>query len=267
MNLTQSTVSLQIQSLERDLGLKLIKRDTKPISLTSEGEEFYEMACPLMHEFESIVEKFFNNRKEIQQKEIDIAVHHIAASYVMPAVISRFRKIHPEIKIIVRNIAPNEAVKRLKEGQIDLTFYPNLQKDSNIEFIESASYDPILIVNKTNPLAKKKITNLKDLSNFDLIRIDRNLVTLPLFEEATRTHGIKGSIEFENGNWEILKHFVANGNFAAVVSTICFDKNDENLIAKNLSKFFPKMTYKIGHKKGEILKPAIKDFIDSLKTP
>lgn len=66
MNLTQSTVTLQIQSLERDLGLKLINRDTKPITLTKHGEEFYEMACPLMHEFESILEKFFSAQKSSQ---------------------------------------------------------------------------------------------------------------------------------------------------------------------------------------------------------
>ena len=64
MNLTQSTVTLQIQSLERDLGFQLLKRDSKPFSLTEEGKEFYQIACPLMHEFESVVERFLNNKKE-----------------------------------------------------------------------------------------------------------------------------------------------------------------------------------------------------------
>jgi LysR family cys regulon transcriptional activator len=265
MNLTQSTVTLQIQSLERDLGLKLINRDTKPITLTKHGEEFYEMACPLMHEFESILEKFFNNQKNTQKKEINIAIHHIALSYLMPEVVSKFKKTHPDVVIIFRNIPPNEAIKRLKDDEIDLAFYPNLQKDSDIDFAECSSYDPVLILNKNNPLAKNNIKNLKDLNQFDLIRIDHNLITLPLFEEAVRTHGIKGSIEFENGNWEILKHFVANGNFAAVVSTICVDKNDKNLVTKNLSKFFPAMDYRIAYQKGRILNPLIIDFINLLK--
>jgi len=264
MNLTQSTVTLQIQSLERDLGLQLFKRDTKPFSLTDDGEEFYKIACPLMHDFESVVEKFVNRKDQKEQKEINIAVHHIAISYLMPRIITFFKKSHPESKIIIKNISTSEAIKKLKDGQIDLAFYPNVPKDPEIELTEVVSYDPILIINKKHPLAKKTIKNLKDLQNFDLIRIDRNLITLPLFEEAAKTHGIKGSVEFENGNWEMLKHFVKEGNFAAVISTICLDKNDSDLVAKNLSQFFPKMNYSVMRKNGYIAKPIIKDFTDTI---
>lgn len=70
MNLTQSTVTLQIQSLERDLGLKLLNRDSKPISLTRDGEEFYKIACPLMHDFESVVEKFVNQKIKKSRKKL-----------------------------------------------------------------------------------------------------------------------------------------------------------------------------------------------------
>lgn len=264
MNLTQSTVTLQIQSLERDLNFKLLNRDSKPLSLTKEGEEFYEIACPLMHEFESIVEKFLNSKNQKEQRKIDIAVHHVAISYLMPSIISSFKKSHPQSKITIRNIAPNEAIKRLKEGKIDLAFYPNALSDPEIKRIETVSYDPILIMNKKHPLAKKVIKSLKDLKDFDLIRIDQNLITLPLFEEAVRSHGLSGSVEFENGNWEILKHFVKKNNFVAIVSTVCLDKNDDDLAIKNLAKFFPKMGYSIMHKNGELLKPIVKNFISAI---
>lgn len=264
MRLTQSTVTLQIQSLERDLGFKLLKRDSKPLSLTGEGEDFYKIACPLMHEFESVVEKFLNRKKEKEQKKIDIAVHHIAISYLMPSVVAILKKSHPDVKIMIRNIAPSEAIKRLKDGQIDAAFYPNMSREPELKHNEIISYDPVLIVNKKHPLAKKRIKNLKDLKDFDLIRIDRNLIILPLFEEAVRTHGIKGSIEFENGNWEMLKHFVKKNNFAAIVSTICLDKNDSDLVVKNLSKLFPKMNYSVSTKSGQILKPVVQILLDAL---
>ncbi len=264
MNLTQSTVTLQIQSLERDLDLKLFKRDSKPLSLTREGEDFYSMACPLMHEFESIVGKFLDKKEQTEQNTIDIAVHHIAISYLMPRIISCLKKSHPEVQIMIRNIAPGDAIKRLKDDQIDLAFYPNLSHEPEIKQIEVCSYDPILIMNKRHPLAKKAIKSLKDLKKFDLIRIDRNLITLPLFEEAVRTHGISGSVEFENGNWEMLKHFVKENNFVAIVSTMCLNKNDEDLVVKNLAKFFPKMSYNVAVKNGQPLKPIVQSLLDAI---
>ncbi len=264
MNLTQSTVTLQIQSLERDLGFQLLKRDSKPFSLTEEGKEFYQIACPLMHEFESVVERFLNNKKEKEQKSVDIAVHHIAISYLMPRIVSILKKSNPNAKVTIRNIAPGDAIKRLKDGQIDLALYPNLMNEPEIKQIEVISYDPVLIMNKKHPLAKKSIKSLKDLKDFDLIRIDRNLITLPLFEEAIRTHGIKGSIEFENGNWEMLKNFVKENNCVAIVSTVCLDKTDSNLAVKNLEKFFPKMSYSVAVKSGQTPKPIVQSLLDAI---
>ncbi len=266
MNLTQSTVTLQIQSLERDLGFPLFKRDTKPLSLTAEGKEFYQIACPLMHEFESVIETFLTRKKEREQKQIDIAVHHIAISYLMPKIISAFKKSNPDTKIIIRNISPDNAIKRLKEGKIDLAFYPNLPNDPEIKKIDVMSCDPILIMNKKHPLAKKQISGLSDLKEFDLIRIDQNLITLPLFEEVVKTYKLKGSVEFENGNWEILKSFVKENNFVAVVSTICINKNDRDLVVKNLSNFLPKMSYGLALKSGEILLPQrLQSFIEQIE--
>jgi LysR family cys regulon transcriptional activator len=264
MNLTQSTVTLQVQSLERDLDLKLLCRDSKPMSLTKDGEEFYKVACPLIHQFESVLEKFLDSRKKKAQNKIDIAVHHIAVSYLMPQIINFFAKSHSDAKVVIRNIGPNEAMKRLKDGDIDLAFYPNAPFDPELQSIDTVAYDPVLIMNKKHPLAKKAIKSLKDLKDFNLIRIDQNLITLPLFEEAVKNYELGGAVEFENGNWEMLKHFVKKNDFVAIVSELCLDKGDDDLIVKNLADFFPKMSYSILHKKGELLKPIVDNFIEAI---
>lgn len=262
VNLTQSTVTLQIQSLERDLGLQLIKRDSKPISLTEAGEEFYKIACPLMHEFESVVEKFLNYKKEKEQKHIDIAVHHIAISYLMPRVIAAFKKLHPQAKITIRNIAPADAITRLKNGKIDMAFYPNVAVEPELKNFEVVLYDPVLIMNKNHPLARREINSLQDLKEYDLIRIDRNLITLPLFEEVVKTYDIKGSVEFENGNWEMLKNFVKEDNFVAIVSNMCLGRHDSDLEVKSLTKFFPKMGYNVVVRNGKVTKPIVESLLN-----
>ena len=265
MNLTQSTVTLQIQSLERDLGYKLFKRDSKPLSLTQDGEDFYQIVCPLMHEFEAVMENFLLKKKEKEGNRIDIAVHHIAISYIMPKVVAILKKTHPDINLSIRNIPPAEAIRRLKDGEIDLAFYPNLPSCPEIKQIEIVSYSPVLITNKKHSLAKDKISSLKDLKKFDLIHIDKNLITLPLFEEVIKVNKIKSSIEFENGNWEMLKHFVKYNELAAVVSEICLDKGDLDLSVKNLGNFFPDMTYVIAIKNGSNLRMATQAMMESIK--
>lgn len=266
IHLTQSTISLQIQSLERDLGFRLIRRDSKVFKLTREGEEFYKEACPLVQQFESVVESFLTSKTARSKKNITIAIHHIAISYLLPKIIASFKKKYNSIEFLVQNITTTEAITRLKEGQIDLAFYPNLEEEPEIELTEVASYKPILIMNKKHKLAHKKINSIKDIADQDLIRIDNKAITLPHFKEEVQKYKIKSSVKFENGNWEILKHFIKdNDDMLAVVSTICIDKYDDYLVTKDLSKIFPKMNYSIATKKGVILNDITREFIEEIK--
>lgn len=263
INLTQSTVTIQIQSLERDLGYKLFKREGRKLSLTEDGKKFYEIACPAFQQLEFIVDDFLEKKSEEDKKEINIAMHHITINYLMPKIIKHFKENNPDTKIIIRNISPTDAIERLKNSDIDLALYPNQEKDPAINYEDLTSYKPILIMNKNHPLVDKKIESIKDLRGFDLIRIDKSLITLPIFEESIKSFNIKSSVEFENGNWEILKRFVKDNNFIAVVSEICISKDDQ-LVTKDLSKLFPKMKYSIMQKSGAIPTEKTKKLIESI---
>ncbi len=264
INLTQSTVTLQIQSLERDLGVKLLNRGNKNSFLTKDGEEFYKMACPLIQEFESIADRFQSKKEQEKKNHIKLAIHHIAISYLMPKIIAEFRKFYPKIKISLQNISPNEAISRLKNEEIDLAFYPNLAQNPEVELREIVSYNPILVMNKNHPLKNHEIKSLQDLKKFDLIRIDQNLITLPLFEEVFKTYELKSSVDFENGNWEMLKSLIKQNNFVAILSTICVN-SDEDLVSIDLCDFFPKMCYQIATKNKIIKSEIIEKLIEIIK--
>lgn len=262
IGLTQSTITLQIQSLENDLKTKLFKRDTRPLSLTEAGEELYKKTSSIIGELESIIEDFSDYKNNKEKREIKIAVHHVAISYLMPNIIARFKKLHPQSKLTLQNISPSDMVNRLKSREVDLAFYPVYEQDPELEYIETCSYEPVLIINKQHPMSDKEIESLKDLKKFDLIRVDKNLITLPLFEEVFNSYKLGGTVEFENGNWDMLKKLVKKNDFAAVVSEVCLDDNDKDLSIKNLSKFFPKMTYAIVHKRGITMSEVVKDFVN-----
>lgn len=265
IGLTQSSITLQIQSLERDLDVVLLDRNNKNSFLTKEGKKFYEMICPLVQEFESIIQNFQENVTQEQENTIKIAVHHVAISYLMPKIIAKFKKIYPETKLILQNISPMDAISRLKNEEIDFAFFPNLPLNPEIQIINTKSYKPILVMNKKNPLVNLKVETLKDLQKYDLIRIDPNLITLPLFEEAFHTYNLKGSIEFENGNWEMLKSLVEENNFVALLSMVCINEDDKDFHIVDLSKFFPEMTYGIAVKNKTIKSKKIKKLIEIIK--
>jgi DNA-binding transcriptional LysR family regulator len=263
MGLTQSAITLQIQALERDLKTKLFDRNKKRIKLNLDGELFYEMISCHINGIDSSYQEFLR-RKSNQSPTIKIAAHHVAISHLLPPYIKQFQEQNPNVKISVKNISAKDAVNRLREDEVDLILYPNINPSAEFLSHTCFSYDPVLIMHKSHPLAKKSEVKLQDISNYNIVRIDPSLITLPLFEEACREFGFKTNIDFENGSWEMVKSFVRAGIGLGFISELYLTKDDTDLAYRKFNQYFPTLEYKFVMKNGKHVKKEIQDFIDVL---
>jgi DNA-binding transcriptional LysR family regulator len=200
MGLTQSTITLQIQSLERDLNTKLLNRNSKTLEVTKDGKLFHSMASYHLSGIDSLYDEFLQ-KKNKKERKINIAVHHVAISYLIPPYIKKFQEKHSEITIGIQNIGATEAIKRLQDNEIDCILYPNIEISDEFLSKTCFSFDPMLIMSKDHPLASKKEIQLQDIAQYNTVRIDKKLISLPLFEQSFKEFGFKTNIEFENGNW------------------------------------------------------------------
>ncbi len=269
IGLSQSAVTLQIQSLERDLGIKLFKRDKTKITPTKEGEMLYSYCLSSIHQIDSLFENFLKSVKTAKSTIIDIASNHAGISYILPKYLQKFKTQNPQVKFKIRNLSKTECISRLLNNEIDMFIYPMNcgEVPSELEFIPIVKYQPILLVRKDHILAKKKNLTLNDVSKFELVRIDPKLITLPAFEEIIKSHGLKTSFEFEMSDWEILKKFVKANVGVAIISNIVLEgEKEKELVGRNLTNYFPEMIYGIVVKKGKILSGPLKDFIELLQT-
>ncbi|MCE3254510.1 MAG: LysR family transcriptional regulator [Rickettsiaceae bacterium] len=265
MNLNQSTVTLQIQSLERDLKTQLFDRNKKELKLNKNGEIFYEMVLPHLNSLESLYDEFAKKQNE-HRDQISIAAHHSAISHLLPPFIKRFQTKYPSVTIAIKNISLSEAAKKLQEDEVDFILYPNIEQSPNFQLRTCFTYDPILIMHKNHPLAKKKNLKLQDISKYNIVRIDKKLISLPLFEESFKEFGFKTNIDFENGNWEMVKNFVKARIGLGFISEIYLNKGDKDLVTRKLNPYFPAMEYKLAIKRGRHLNKLSEEFIKILET-
>lgn len=267
MLLSQAAVSMQIKALEKDLRVKLFTRQNRKLSLTKEGKEFYEIIVPHIQGIEEAVDAF---NKSIQRKKrnlISIAANHVSISYILPKYINIFKRQYPESKFKIKNLEIKDSVDRLLKNEVDMVMYPCEKHEvpEECDFLPVINYRPIVLMRKDNLLANKKDILLSDIQKFDLLRIDPHLITLPTFEEIIRAHNLKSSIEFELGDWEILKKFVKAKIGVALISNICLEgEEDSDLIGIPVTRYFPEMTYGILVKKGKQFNDRQKFLIDLL---
>lgn len=268
MGLTQSAITLQIQSLERDLGVKLFERKNNKLNITPKGKIFYSYCISYVNDIENLFKNFSEEIKNNQSYSLDIASNHVGISYILPKYIKELKSLYPSIKLKIRNLPRQDCIQRLLNNEIDMFLYP---KDINevlddFDFHSIVKYKPILLSHKNHPLSKKKKVTLGDISKYELVRIDPKFITLPAFEELLKAHKIKSNIEFEMSDWEILKKFVKANIGVAMISNIILEgEKEEDLVQTDLTEYFPAMDYGIFIKKRRNHNSLLKEFIDLLK--
>ncbi|MCE2687857.1 MAG: LysR family transcriptional regulator [Rickettsiales bacterium] len=264
MEVNQSTVTLQIQSLERDMGITLLNRSSKPLTLTYEGKQFYEIAGPLMKNFESIVENFLSHKNSVNSRKVSIAVHGLMASSISNIVANFIRQ--DSINLInISFINLNSAIEALKNNQIDLIFYPKLIKRDNwINYIDSASFEPILIANKNNNnLNDSEITSITELENLDIIKIKNDDLENQLISQYLKSDNKKFIIELENSNIEAIKSLIANNkNLVGIDCKINLKLFEDNFICKSLKNIFGNISFCFMTNRNQPMKQTTSDFIE-----
>ena len=261
LGLTQSTVSSQISSLERDLGVKLFDRRGRNLEPNDNGMMLYSMSVESIQRLDSVFEEFISKRQN-STASIDICANQVSILYLLPDLIKKYRNHFPGVNLMIRNIAREDGMNKLYNNETDLCLYPYLDTPVECDFYHLADYDPILLLRRDHPLANKADLRLEEVAEYDLIRIDPHLITLPLFEEVIRNYKLGSNIKLECGDWEILKKLVKADIGVAIISNICLDDSDNDLVGIKLPKYFPKMSYGYCVKRGKILSPHVRDFIN-----
>ena len=265
MGLSQAAITLQIQSLERDLEMQLFIRDKKRIKLTEEGKLLYTQAAFYIQGIEDLFEGFSYLVQKRKLNTIDIAANHVSISYILPKYIRKFKLSNPTTKLKIRNLTKSEGISRLLNDEIDMFIYPMSPNDipDELEFFPIVKYQPILLLKKDHFLATKKNLVLKDVAKYELVRIDPKFITLPAFEEVIKAHGLHTSIEFEMSDWEILKKFVKADIGVAIISKIALEgEGDGDLIGIPLTNYFPEIIYGALVKKGKKQHGLFKSFFE-----
>lgn len=265
MFLSQPSVSLQIQALERELKVKLFERKGPKIELTHDGELLYELALPLVDGFSTLEESFEARRQSIDVGRLRIAAGGSTIQYVLPPFVEKFVEQYPKIDLRLINVTGKDGMEMLRAGEVDFCVGPMLDIPDDIEFRPIVSYEPLLITEKGHPLAKKKQISPRQISKYPLILPPRHLSTWRQVEYAFAQEGLPYEVRLEVGGWEVIKKYVGLGLGVSIVMSICISDADyENLEIISVKDYFPRRTYGVVVRKDREMSPQTRGFIDIL---
>ena len=116
---SQPTLSAQVRKLEEYLGVPLVERQPRRVTLTSAGEKIVERARRLLLEADAIVELAKTDRDPLSGA-IRIALIPTVGPYLLPHVARRLRKDLPRLKLMLYEFQTAPLLEKLRAGEIDM---------------------------------------------------------------------------------------------------------------------------------------------------
>lgn len=132
LNSTQSTVSHQIKRLEMQAARTFLRRTTRAIALTEDGEIMIDYARKFLRLADDAKQHFNAPKLEGQ---VRLGASDDFATYSLPEVLARFKRIHPNVRLSVDVGLSGSLVERLEAGDFDLVLGKRRVGDEQGEFV------------------------------------------------------------------------------------------------------------------------------------
>jgi DNA-binding transcriptional LysR family regulator len=264
--LSQPSVSLQLQALERELGVELLQRSRRRINLTDAGEALYALARPLIEGWENIDRDFQSKIKGLQAGKLTIAAGSSTIQYLLPELVRRYRERFPAVQLQLANVTGKDGMALLRADSADFAVGSMLDVPNDIAWAPVYHYDPMLIMPLDHPLARKENVTLQDLSPYGLILPPQRLSTYRLVDLVFQQNQVPYQVAIEVGGWEVIKEYVAMGLGISIVTGICISETDQaRLAVRNMRQYFPQRSYGVVMRKGKFLSAEARAFIDLIR--
>ena len=205
---SQAAVTIQIKQLEQELGVHLFDRIGKQISLTHQGQVFYQYAVSIRNELEQ-AKNAVSDPSTLSGKLCLGTIESICAS-IFPDLLAEYHRLHPEVTISIVTDSPGVLLDRMNENTIDIVYlldrriYDNrwcktLEEPEENIFVASPDHELALV---------KRELELDEVLRFPFFLTEKDASYRHMLEQylASINRSVKPFLEI--GNTEFIIHML-----------------------------------------------------------
>jgi DNA-binding transcriptional LysR family regulator len=216
--ITQSTVSRQIQTLETILGVPLLHRASQ-VKLTIAGERFLPRARKIHQEWRNATAELAD-LLEGKQQELCIAAIHSVCAYRLPPVLQQFCAEYPNVQLRVTSLGSDRALKVLKDGLVDLAIVMNnrfltASPEMSVDLLYTEPVQVLMSVD--HPLAATDAVPWNKLVHYPQVVFKDGYGMQRLVQEQFQREGVTLNAALELNTLDAFRGVVRRGDLVALL--------------------------------------------------
>jgi len=200
LRIAQPALSRQVQALEEEIGVDLLKRTPRGVTLTAEGKLLLEEARDLVRRADETVKKVQALARG-EYGELHIGYAPNATVEIVPPALAAFQKANSEVKVLLHDMTGAEIIDGLRNGglQLAVTPRPAAEYQPDVEFELLKSYPLCAVLSASHALARLKTIPFEMFAAEPLVMLNRKNYpdAHSMLERIFRSSGLKPRIVLE----------------------------------------------------------------------
>ncbi len=262
---TQPAVSMQIKSLEDELGEPLLERDGRKVRLTEAGRILYECAKTALDVLDSAGERI-QDLGGLKRGRLSLGCSDTLSTHVLVPILSAFAQQYPTLELTVHNKTSLQIMQLTLSSDLDCGLITLPCSEPGLSVEPLFEYREMAVVCSSHPLAKQSGVALDQLAQHRLLLLERSTKSRMLLEQEFLAAGTDPCATMEVGSVQMQKAFAQIGLGVGIVPeySLADELRADTLCALNVADL-PARQIGLITRSARVLSLAARTFIDILR--
>lgn len=233
LNLSQTALSHRIRKLEADLGVQLLARSTRDVSLTKAGQALLPL---VQRNLKHLAEAYSDllQRSQVNRERLAFACVPTIANYYLPELLQQFSRECPEIAIHLHDRPFGKVYELVQSGEVEFGITLMGAKHWDLDIAELCREPYVLLMHRDHPFASRTSLTRADLAGQPFVRIRTQSSNRQLVDDALGDYRDEIIWRYEVQNAAMAMSLVAQGAALTILPKLTANLSSQDLAACTL---------------------------------
>ena len=207
-NLALSAASRRISEFEETVGMALLDRSVKGVTLTHAGHAVMQHALRLFQGFEQLSNELSEYSKGVKGN-VRLWANMSALTEFLPTALASFLKAHPEIQVEVEEQLSGDIVRALMDGIADIGVFAEGPSTSGLDTQIMGTDQLVIACSATHPLSKRKNITFEESLEYDFVGLNRGSSLLELTSRSAEKLGKQMRLRIQVRSYDAMCQMIA----------------------------------------------------------